>query len=114
MVEPEENHGGMAVDRDDNAAPAVADVAMTRGQRALWIALIAAQVLIAAATVLCLIYVPGRSEANRNQEWATRRANAAEHRSQSSDLYRTAVTRSARGAVGDRRVELFVEAQIAV
>jgi hypothetical protein len=46
-------------------APAVADVAMTRGQRAIWIALIAAQVLIALAVVLCLIYVPCRSEPYR-------------------------------------------------
>jgi hypothetical protein len=53
---------------------------MTRGQRALWIALIAAQVLIAAATVLFLVYLPGRPEPNRNQEWATCRENAAEHR----------------------------------
>jgi hypothetical protein len=53
MVEPEKNPGGIPVDREGNAAPAVADVAMTRGQRALWIALIAAQVLIALATVLC-------------------------------------------------------------
>jgi hypothetical protein len=52
MVEPEKNPGGIPVDRDDNAAPAVADVAMTRGQGALWIALIAKQVRIAAATVL--------------------------------------------------------------
>ncbi|HXO54012.1 MAG TPA: hypothetical protein VN888_23985 [Mycobacterium sp.] len=42
MVEPEKNPGGIPVDRGDNAAPAVADVAMTGGQRALWIALIAA------------------------------------------------------------------------
>jgi hypothetical protein len=81
MVEPEKNPGGIPVDRDGNAAPAVADrPAMTRGQRALWIALIAAQVLIARAVVLCLICVPGRSEPNRNQEWATCRENAAEHR----------------------------------
>jgi hypothetical protein len=85
MVEPEKNPGGIPVDREGNAAPAVADVAMTRGQRALWIALIAAQVLIALAVVLCLICVPGRSEPNRNQEWATCRENATEHRSQSSD-----------------------------
>jgi len=58
MVEPDTNPGGIPIDRDDNAAPAVADIAVTRGQRALWIALIAAQVLIAAATVLCLIYLP--------------------------------------------------------
>jgi hypothetical protein len=91
MVEPEKNPGGIAVDRDGNAAPAVADVAMTRGQRALWIALFAAQVLIALAVVLCLICVPDRSEPNRNQEWATCRENVAEHRSQSSDhMYTTA------------------------
>ena len=91
MVEPEKNPGGIPVDQGDNTAPAVADVAMTRGQRALWIALIAAQVRIAAATVLCLIYLPGRPEPNRNQEWATCRENAAEHRSQSSDhMYKTA------------------------
>jgi hypothetical protein len=81
MVEPEKNPGGIPVDRDGNAAPAVADrPAMTRGQRAVWIALIAAQVLIALAVVLCLICTPGRSEPNRNQEWATCRENAAEHR----------------------------------
>jgi hypothetical protein len=71
MVEPEKNPGGIPVDRDGNAAPAVADVAMTHGQRALWIALIAAQVLIALAMVVCLICVPDRSEPNRNQQWAT-------------------------------------------
>jgi hypothetical protein len=81
MVEPEKNPGGIPVDRDGSAAPAVADrPAMTRGQRALWIVLIAAQVLIAAATVLFLVYLPGRPEPNRNQEWATCRENAAEHR----------------------------------
>jgi hypothetical protein len=102
------------VDRDDNA-PAVADVAMTRAQRALWIALTAAQVHIAAATMLCLSYVPRGSEPNRNQEWATCRENAAEHRSPSSDyIYSAAGTHNAGGAVGDRRVELIVEAQIAV
>jgi hypothetical protein len=85
------NPGGIPVDRDDNAVPAVATVAMTGGQRALWIALIAAQAFIAAATVLCLIYLPGRPEPNRNQEWATCRENAAEHRSQSCDhRYKTA------------------------
>jgi hypothetical protein len=90
MVKPEKNPGGIPVDRDDNAAPVVADAAMTRGQRALWIALIAAQVLIALAVVLCLIYVPDRSEPNRNQQWATCRERASEHRSQSSDpMYRT-------------------------
>jgi hypothetical protein len=91
MMELEKNPGGIPVDRDGNAAPAVADVAMTRGQRALWIALFAAQVLIAAAAVLCLVYLPGRPEPNRNQEWATCRENAAEHRYQSSDhMYTTA------------------------
>ena len=91
MVEPEKNPGGIPVDRGGNTAPAVADVAMTRGQRALWIALIAAQVRIAAATVLCLIHLPGRPEPNRNQEWATCRENAAEHRSQSCDhMFKTA------------------------
>ena len=91
MVEPEKNPSGIPVDRDDNAAPAVADAAMTRGQRALWIALIAAQVLIALAVALCLICVPDRSVPNRDQEWAACRENAAEHRSQSSDpMYRTA------------------------
>lgn len=63
MVEPEKNPGGIAVDREGNAAPTVADVAMTRGQRAVWIALIAAQVLIALAVVLCLICVPGQIRA---------------------------------------------------
>jgi hypothetical protein len=59
---------------------------MTRGQRAFWIALIALQVPpIAAATVLFLVYLPGRPEPNRNQEWATCREDAAEHRWQSSD-----------------------------
>jgi hypothetical protein len=91
MIEPEKNPGGIPVDRDDNAAPAVADVAMTYGQRALWIALIAAQVRIAAATVLCLIYLPGRPDPNRNHERARCRENVAEHRSQSSDhMYETA------------------------
>ena len=91
MIEPEKNPGGIPVDRDDNAAPAAADVAMTHGQRALRIALIAKQVRIAAATVLWLIYLPGRPEQNRNQKWATCRENAAEHRSQSSDhMYETA------------------------
>jgi hypothetical protein len=114
-MEPEKNPGGIPVDRDGNTAPMVADVAMTRGQRALWIALIAAQVLIAAATVLCLSYLPGRPEPNRNQQWATCRENVAEHRSESSDyLYRAAGTHSARGAVGDRRGELLDEAQLAV
>jgi hypothetical protein len=78
MVEPGKNPGGIPVDRDDNAAPALADVAMTRGQRVLWIALIAAQVLIALAVVLCLICVPYRSEPNRSQDWATCRQNATE------------------------------------
>jgi hypothetical protein len=79
MVEPEKNPGGIPVDRDGNVAPAVADrPAMTRGQRALWIALIAAQVLIALAVVLCLICVPYRSEPNRSQDWATCRQNATE------------------------------------
>jgi hypothetical protein len=89
MVELEKNPDGIPVDRDDNAAQAVADVAMTRWQRAVWIALIAAQVLIALAVVLCLICVPDRSEPNRNQEWATCRQNTTELRSQSSDpIYR--------------------------
>jgi hypothetical protein len=40
MVETEKKPLGIAVNRDDDAGPAVADVAMTRRQRALWITLL--------------------------------------------------------------------------
>jgi hypothetical protein len=63
MVETEKKLPGIAVNRDDDAGPAVAevaDVAMTRGLRALWITLLAAQVLIAIAVVLCLTLSSGQ------------------------------------------------------
>jgi hypothetical protein len=62
MVEPEKNPGGIPVDRDGNAAPALADGAMTVGNERSGSLCLRHKVLIALAVVLYLIRVPDRSE----------------------------------------------------
>jgi hypothetical protein len=61
MVEPEKNPGGIPVDRGGNAAPALADGAMTVGNERYGSRL-RNEVLIALAVVLYRICVPDRSE----------------------------------------------------